>query len=629
MILLSVHNVAKEFPDGQVFADISWEIKSGDKFGLLGINGVGKTTLLRIMAGDLEPDEGTVTRGRGVKVGWLQQIPDLRLSERLFDYVAEGRRDILAQRQAIADISTQLAADPGNAALTQKLGQYQHEYEAAGGFALEHQVGVTLSGLGFTEDEYKKSLATFSGGERTRAELARVLLADDDVLLLDEPTNHLDLQSIEWLEEFIGKSNKAVIFVTHDRVFLDRVAQTIVEMTPAGLEWYGPGYEHYRAERERRREKQRDLYERQQEEIARIEDFIARNIAGQKTKQAQSRRRTLAKMKRQEKPEAERERMNIEFSPRMASYREVLTVRDYSRAMAGWTLLHGVSLAIERGDHVGLIGPNGSGKTTFLRGILGEDRDFTGEITLGNRVKPGYFDQNLELIKDEGTVIDQIWDEHPKFQAFELRSFLAGFLFSGEDVFKSVATLSGGERARLALAKLMLTQANFLILDEPTNHLDIPSREVLENALQGFEGTLLVVSHDRYFLDKIITKLAVIQQQTIQVHLGNYAENRERIARQQEIPEPPEKQPAKTGSAEWEQLRQQRRDRQKRERERNRLEQAIHRTEERLQEIDDLLVEDTVQSDWQRLAELGDEKKHLTAELEELYPQWAALADEE
>ncbi len=628
MILLALHKVAKEFPDGEVFSNITWEIKTGDKIGLLGINGVGKTTLLRIMAGDLEADQGAITRGRGVKIGRLRQIPDLRLTERLFDYVAEGRRDILDLRTAIDEVTTQLAADPDNADLTDKLGQYQHHYEAVGGFELEHRVGTTLSGLGFTVGEFKKSLATFSGGERTRAELARVLLADDDVLLLDEPTNHLDLQSIEWLEEFITKSEKAVIFVTHDRVFLDNVAQSIVEMTPTGLERYSRGYENYRAERERRREQQRDIYERQQAEIARIEDFIARNIAGQKTKQAQSRRKTLAKMKRYEKPDAERERMNIEFSPRMASYRDVLTVKDYAREMAGRTLLRETNLAIERGDHVGLIGPNGSGKTTFLRAILGEDHDYTGEITLGNRVKPGYFDQNLGMIVDEGTVIDQIWDEHPKFQAFELRSFLARFLFSGDDVFKSVATLSGGERARLALAKLMLTEANFLILDEPTNHLDIPSREVLEDALQGFEGTLLVVSHDRYFLNRIIDKLAVIKNQSITFHLGNYADYQDRLAQQDEPPETADTKPAKTGNVEWEQLRQQRRDRQKRERERERLEQAIHQTEDRLQEIDDLLVDETVQSDWQRLAELGDEKKLLTAHLEELYPQWEALADE-
>jgi ATP-binding cassette subfamily F protein 3 len=313
----------------------------------------------------------------------------------------------------------------------------------------------------------------------------------------------------------------------------------------------------------------------------------------------------------------------------MASYREVLTVKNYTREMGKRTLLKDISLAIERGDHIGLIGPNGSGKTTLLKGIVGEDDEFIGEINLGNRVSPGYFDQNLELIVDEGTVIDQIWDEHPKFQAFELRSYLARFLFSGEEVFKSVKTLSGGERARLALAKLILTEANFLILDEPTNHLDIPSREVLESALKEFEGTLLVVSHDRYFLNEIINKLAVIRDQTLDLHLGTYSEYQERIARQGEDNDSQPEQAEKQSNTEWEQLRQQRRDRQKRERERNKLEQAIHRAEERLQEIDDLLVDETIQHDWQRLAELGDEKKLLTGQLEELYPQWEAFAEED
>jgi len=628
MIALSLHKIAKSYPIGQLFNEVSWEIHTGQKIGFLGVNGIGKTTLLKIMSGDLEPDAGTVTRARGIRIGRLQQIPDRRLTETLFDYAAGGRADVLTLKNKIDDVSGRLAESPDDAELAATLGQFQHDYEALGGFELEHHAGLALEGLGFAENDFSKSLNAFSGGERTRAELVRLLLADDEVLLLDEPTNHLDLAAIECLEEFILKSPKAVVFVTHDRVFLNRVAGLIAELSPVGLEFYQGGYEKYCIERQQRREKQRVLFERQQQEIKRIEDFIARNIAGQKTRQAQSRRHALTKLNRLEKPAADQDTMNLAFETRISSYREVLKVRDYCRSIDNRVLLEGVSFLIERGDKIGIIGPNGSGKTTLLRGILGEDQGYSGRIELGMRVVPAYFDQHLESIVEQGTVIDQIWDEHPSFKAFELRSFLARFLFTGEDVFKQVDRLSGGEKSRLALAKLMLSRANFLLLDEPTNHLDIPSREVLEEALADFEGTILVVSHDRYFLDRIVNKLLVVSNQTIEEYLGNYSDYLARRTRREKAVAV-EKPPIKKEAAEWEQLRQKRRDRQKRERERQRLEEEIHQTEGRLEEIDDLLLDETVQCDWQRLAELGDEKRLLEAQLDELYPQWESFAGED
>ena len=629
MIALSLHRVSKSFPSGPLFSDISWEIQLGQKIGFIGANGVGKTTLLGIMAGDIELDSGTVTRTRSIRIGRLQQIPDRRLEETLGMYVAGARADLLSLHTKIEHIAARLAESPDDPDLAATLGQSQHDFEAGGGFELEHRVDLTLAGLGFAPEDRGKSLARFSGGERTRAELARLLLADDDVILLDEPTNHLDLAAIEWLEEFILKSAKAVIFVTHDRVFLNRVAGMIVELTPAGLECYGAGYEKYRRERQERRNKQRVLVERQQQEIVRIQDFIARNIAGQKTRQAQSRRRALAKLKRLEDPVGDDDRMRLEFDVRMASYREVLHVERYSRVVGERLLFEDVSITVERGDKIGLIGPNGSGKTTLLRGIIGEDDAYTGTIKLGMRVIPGYFDQLLASITEEGTVIDQIWDEHPEFTAFELRSFLARFLFTGDDVFKGVARLSGGEKSRMALAKLMLSRANFLLLDEPTNHLDIPSREVLEEALVEFEGTILVVSHDRYFLDRIINKLLIVRDQGVELHLGNYTDYLARRREAQAVAAPNAEEPVSQEDSEWEQLRQKRRDRQRRERERQKLEVEIQQIEVRLDEIDDLLADEYVQCDWQRLAELGDEKKLLESRLDELYPRWEQFADEE
>ena len=629
MIAISLHRVSKGFPSGPLFSELSWEIQLGQKIGFVGANGVGKTTLLGIMAGDVEPDRGTVTRARGIRVGRLQQIPDRRLADTLADYVAGARADLLVLKRKIDDIAARLAETPDDHDLAAMLGQCQYDFEAAGGFELQHRVGLTLAGLGLPPDEHSKSLARLSGGERTRAELARLLLADDDAILLDEPTNHLDLAAIEWLEDYIIKSAKAVVFVTHDRVFLDRVAEMIVELSPAGLEFYGPGYEKYRVDRKQRREKQRILVERQQQEIARIQDFIARNIAGQKTRQAQSRRRALAKLERLDGPTADPDRMRLEFDARIASYREVLHVENYTRELAGHVLFENVSLTVERGDKIGLIGPNGSGKTTLLRGIIGEDKGFSGTIELGMRVIPGYFDQLLASIIEEGTVIDQIWDEHPDFTAFELRSFLARFLFTGDEVFKNVSCLSGGEKSRLALAKLMLSRANFLLLDEPTNHLDIPSRDVLEEALTEFEGAILVVSHDRYFLDRIINKLLVVRGHHVELNLGNYSEYLARMRGQQPSDTPETGGPSRPDDNEWERLRQKRRDRQKCERERQRLEEEIQRIETRLDTIDDLLADEYVQCDWQRLAELGDEKRLLESRLDELYPRWEQFAGEE
>jgi len=627
MIALSLHKVAKSFPSGLVFSQINWEVQLGRKIGFQGVNGVGKTTLLRIMAGDLEADSGTVTRARGVRVGRLGQIPRRDAEETLFDYTAGGRPDLISLKQRIDVLSAKLAHSPDDRRLAETLGQCQHDYESRGGFELEYRTDLTLTGLGFGKDDYTKALDRFSGGERTRAELARLLLADDEVILLDEPTNHLDLAAIEWLEQFIIQSDKAVVFVTHDRVFLDRVADSIVELSPDGLEFYGGGYAKYRTERERRREKKRVLYERQKQEIARIEDFIARNIAGQKTKQAQSRRRALARMERAERPLGERDKMQLDFRAPVLSYRDVLTVADYRRSIGERVLLENVSFSIERGDKVGMIGPNGSGKTTLLRGIVGTDFAYSGKIERGARVIPAYFDQHLESITEQGTVIDQIWDEHPGFTAFELRSFLARFLFTGEDVFQEVKDLSGGEKSRLALAKLMLCRANFLLLDEPTNHLDIPSREVLEEALAEFEGTILVVTHDRYFLDRIINKLIVLKNGTVEMRLGNYSDYLTRKT-ERRVTVTVKQEPTKKENDDWERLRQERRRRRKTERERQKLEEEIRRMEARHAEIEDLLEDETVQCDWKRLAELADEKKLLESRLAELYPRWESFAEE-
>lgn len=628
MILVSLHDIVKGFPSGDVLTGVDWEIKTGEKIALVGQNGSGKTTLMGILMGRLAADRGTRTLGRGVRISELGQIPERGVDQSLAQYVLEGCADVLALRDRAESLAREVERAPQDVNLQTKLGVVQSELEHAGGYDLERRAETILSGLGFVPAQWSQAVAHLSGGERTRVELARLLITPSDLLLLDEPTNHLDIPAMEWLEQFLIDSECAVILVSHDRVFLDRFAGRVVDLAHGRLEMYDGNFARYRSEKPLRIQRRRKAYGLQQAEIARIEDFIVRNIAGQKTKQAQSRRRALGKLERLEKPAEDTRAMKFGFETDLRSFRKVLTVRGYEKQIGGRTLLSGVDFACERGDKIGVIGPNGSGKSTLLRSLIGMDDRYGGQIRIGDRVEIGYFDQHLETLTGTGSVIQEIWEAYPHFEAGPLRSYLARFLFTGEDVFKSVADLSGGEKNRLALAKLMLSKSNFLVLDEPTNHLDIAAREVLEEAIAGFEGTALVVSHDRRFLDRFATKILYVADGHASMSLGNYSDWAARRASAERPTVAREEQKAVSDAAlQWQEQKRARTEARKIEKQRLQLESEIADLERQVQVCETELADEATARDWKCLATLTARRTELYDELAELYKRLESLPE--
>ncbi|HWO57985.1 MAG TPA: ABC-F family ATP-binding cassette domain-containing protein [bacterium] len=626
MIVVSLHDIRKSFPaGGDVLTGVDWEIHSGQKIALVGRNGSGKTTLMGIVVGRMEADSGTRTLGRGVRIVEMSQIPDRSLESTLYDYVLDARRDLLDLRHRVVELAAAVAENPDDADRQERLGQAQHDLEHSGAYGLETQVERVLTGLSFPRERWRDSIARFSGGERTRAELARLLLTPADLLLLDEPTNHLDIPAVEWLEQYLIEAPFACVLVSHDRVFLERFAGRVVELVNGTLEQYDGNYLYYRAEKPKRIARRQKAYEIQQAEIARIEDFIARNLAGQKTRQAQSKRLALSKLERLERPTEDTSEIKLGFQTARRSFREVLVVKNLTRRLGGRVILDRVSFTCERNDKIGVIGPNGAGKTTLLRAIVGLDNDYDGQIRLGERVEIGYFDQHLDTLDGSGSVIDEIWNEHPSFEAGPLRSYLARFLFTGEDVFKRVADLSGGEKNRLALAKLMLTKANFLVMDEPTNHLDVAAREVLEEAIAEFDGTALIVSHDRRFLDRFATKILYVGDGNVSLSLGHYSDwaARRDAARAADSAASPEVSVSEA-ARDWEERKRERARTQKRERQRREIESAITALEARIAQLEAELSSETIARDWERLAALTEERARKYEEME----QWLTRLDE-
>lgn len=598
------------------------QVKTGDKIGLIGRNGVGKTSLFRILLGELSADDGEITRAKGVRIGYLPQEVKLDKSWTLLDEITDAFSHLIEMSKRIEELESVIASGADKSVLTE-YGQLQERFEREGGFTYQSRIEDVLTGLGFLEEEFHKPLSLFSGGEKSRAYLAKLLLSQPEILLLDEPTNHLDIRSTEWLESYLTELEAAVIIVSHDRLFLNRTTELTLDFKPDHIEEYAGNFDFYLKERKARQEQQAKLYQRQKDEILRIEDFIQRNIAGQKTKQAQSRRKMLSKIKRLTAPESDGKSAALRIESSGRSYRKLLEVSGLSKSFVGRTIFSDISFEIERGEKIGLIGPNGSGKSTLVKIITGELEPDDGQFTIGGNVKPAYFDQELSIIASDDTVIDSIWEEKPLAEAGELRSYLGKYLFSGEDVFKSVAALSGGEKSRLALAKIFLLPANFLILDEPTNHLDISSCERLEEALSEYDGAALIVSHDRFFLDKTVSKIFVLENGSLKVVDGNYSEyvrkrEAEETAAHLETEAEDRLIEKEARLNEWKDLKEKRRIRKQFEK----LESDIHDKEQKILEIMDMLEDESIQSDWEKLAELQKSRQRHEAELDELLRQY-------
>jgi ATP-binding cassette subfamily F protein 3 len=535
MSIITVQNLSKSYGAQDVLSDISAAIPTDARIALVGKNGIGKTTLLRLIVGLEDPDQGRVHRAKRLHIGYLPQEASYSRSKKqyldhsLWNSSLEAFGDLVEQEAELENLATQMATASQSEKLLKKYGILQEAFEEAGGYTYPHRIRQVLNGFGFSPFEYGKSLKDFSGGERTRAFFARLLLETPSLLVLDEPTNHLDIRAVEWLESWLRDWTGAVIIVSHDRYFLDRTVNTIWELGLSGISSYRGNYSAYLEQRQHRRAHQQSRFKTQQEFIHKEEEYIRRNIAGQNTRQAQGRRKRLQRMLRDQKidrPIVDKD-VRIDFGKTKRSGNIILETNSLSvrHPAQEETLFELPDLVLTRGERVVLMGPNGSGKTTFLKTLMGEVESYEGKFKLGASLEIGYFAQAHEDLNPDLTVIEEAMGAS-KLKEREARNFLGSFLFSGDDVFKTVDTLSGGERGRLALVKLILQGANLLLLDEPTNHLDIPSQEVLESALLQFPETIFMVSHDRYLIDRIATQLWVIDpsKKLLSIFKGGYSE---------------------------------------------------------------------------------------------------------
>ena len=514
-MLVQLNEVSKAFGSREVLRDVSFQINPSEKVGLIGQNGSGKTTLLKMLSVRIEPDRGTVSRKTGLQVGTLDQIPDFHENTTVLEEGLRSFVQLISMEREMERLERDISGNPAED-LLDRYSSLQHEFELKGGYKYRAMTESALLGVGFNKETLTRSSRLLSGGEKNRLALAKLLLSDSDLLLLDEPTNHLDIRSIEWLERFLRETPKTVMVVSHDRIFLDRVVGRILEITSGRVHDYRGNYTAYLHERDERLARQEKEWRQQQEWIANQEDYIRRNIAGQKTKQAQSRRKMLARVQRIEKPQSSSSQVKFRFLPAERGRRFVVQARDLT---VGYEqpLVKRFQLDVERGSRWAILGGNGAGKTTLLKTLVGTIPPVSGEIDWSENAGLGYYDQQLSDLTKDLTVIEEIRTLDSTATDGELRSYLAQFLFSGEDVFSKVATLSGGEKSRVALAKIIYQVPTILALDEPTNHLDIESREALESALVDYPGTILFVTHDRYLAQKLATHLLYIEDQTAHV----------------------------------------------------------------------------------------------------------------
>ena len=528
-MILACHHISKEYPENIVLRDITFHLEKGDKAAIVGINGAGKTTLLKIIVGQETADEGSVSFERDCSFGYLAQNQDLSSDRTIYEEVLSVKQYLIDMENQLSRYEKEMDSLKGEA-LTQTISAYTdllHRFERENGYAYKGEVTGVLKGLGFTAEEYDQRIATLSGGQKTRVALSKLLVQKPDLIMLDEPTNHLDMNSIRWLETYLMNYRGTVLVVSHDRYFLDRTVTKILELENGKSMLFNGNYSVYAERKKALREQQYHAWLNNQAEIRHQEEVIEklRRFNREKSiRRAESREKMLQKTEVLEKPVEIRDDMHLVFTPCIKSGREVLSVEDLAKSYGSKDLFSGISFKIRRGEHVALIGDNGTGKSTIL-GILNEivppDR---GVIRLGTNVHIGYYDQEHHVLHDDKTVFEEISDEYPAMNNTQIRSMLASFLFTGEEVFKRIGDLSGGEKGRVSLAKLMLSKANFLILDEPTNHLDLVSKDVLENALNSYEGTVLYVSHDRYFINRTASRILSLTQKVLLNYPGNNSE---------------------------------------------------------------------------------------------------------
>lgn len=644
-MILSCSSISRSFGDNHILKRVSFHIEEHEKAAIVGINGAGKSTLLKIIIGQLAPDEGTVTWAKGAAVGYLAQHQDLDGTETIYDTLLEVKRPILEMEERLRRLELEMNTASGEE-LESRLSEYSrlnHTFELENGYACRSEITGVLKGLGFSEEEFSKPIHALSGGQKTRVSLGKLLLTKPDILLLDEPTNHLDMESIAWLETYLKGYPGSVIIVAHDRYFLDRVVTKVIELDNGTATVFSGNYSAYSDKKAMLRDAQIRAYLNQQQEIRHQEAVIAKLKSFNREKsirRAESREKMLDKIERLEKPAEVNDSMDIRLEPDVVSGNDVLTVTGLSKAFDARPLFTDGNFEIKRGERIAIIGNNGTGKTTLLKIINGLIPADSGEIRLGSKVHIGYYDQEHQVLHMDKTLFQEIQDTYPHMNNTQIRNTLASFLFTGDDVFKLIRDLSGGERGRVSLAKLMLSDANFLLLDEPTNHLDITSKEILESALNRYTGTVLYVSHDRYFINRTATRILDLTGQAF----GNYIGNYDYYLEKKDVVEaaffsvspnkasfPPVSEAAISDASaklDWKAQKEEQARIRKRQNELKKTEEAIHQLESRDSEINELLAQETVYTDVARLMELNKEKESISQKLEELYEAWEALAEE-
>ena len=670
-MILSCSNICKSFGENDILKQVSFHIEDHEKAAIVGINGAGKSTLLKVLIGKLNADDGVVTWAKGASIGYLAQHQDLEGAETIYDALLEVKKPVIQMEARIRSLELEMKSASGDE-LETKLSEYSrlnHEFEMADGYSYQSEITGVLKGLGFTEDEFSKPITALSGGQKTRVSLGKLLLTKPDILILDEPTNHLDMESIAWLETYLRNYSGAVIIVAHDRYFLDRVVTKIIELDMGHCTVFSGNYSAYSDKKAMLRDAAIRAYLNQQQEIRHQEAVIAKlkSFNREKSiKRAESREKMLDKIERLEKPTQANDSMDIRLEPDVVSGNDVLTVTDLSKSFDTQTLFTNVDFEIKRGERVAIIGNNGTGKTTLLKIINGIIPADSGQIRLGSKVHIGYYDQEHQVLHMDKTLFQEIQDTYPNMNNTQIRNTLAAFLFTGDDVFKLIRDLSGGERGRVSLAKLMLSDANFLLLDEPTNHLDITSKEILESALNRYTGTVLYVSHDRYFINRTATRILDLTDGSFINYIGNYdyyLEKKEDVeaafaARQMAeagnnrtagangtqaqsvsavsgVSSASSQAPMTASAAgsladgkmDWKAQKEEQARLRKRQNELKKVEDKIHELETRDGEIDELLSQEDVYTDVSRLMELNKEKESIQKELEVLYEKWEELAE--